>query len=243
MAVRPYAQATAGIARMHASLSGLGDRFDPFLNAALQFMNTNEPVLGGGVGVLLEQRTRSPSTSGIATRRSLPEVLRRRSTRATRTRSTKRAWGSEYDSDSVFRRQMQPRFVTARLRLTPAGDEDVDALWALWTEPLVRQFLWDDVVIERDRARDTVRESAALASQGLGLWTISLATDGTLVGCAALSPVGSAAEYLPAVCRRHRTADRALARALGPRVRARSPHHSDRVRHPSLNRLTTTPRG
>ena len=92
---------------------------------------------------------------------------------------------------------MQPRFVTARLRLTPAGDEDVDALWALWTEPLVRQFLWDDVVIERDRARDTVRESAALASQGLGLWTILLATDGTLVGCAALSPVGSAAEYYP----------------------------------------------
>jgi len=92
---------------------------------------------------------------------------------------------------------MQPRFVTARLRLTPAGDEDVDALWALWTEPLVRQFLWDDVVIERDRARDTVRESAALASQGLGLWTITLATDGTLVGCAALSPVGSAAEYYP----------------------------------------------
>jgi ribosomal-protein-alanine N-acetyltransferase len=92
---------------------------------------------------------------------------------------------------------MQPRFVTARLRLTPAGDEDVDALWALWTEPLVRQFLWDDVVIERDRARDTVRQSAALASQGLGLWTIFLATDGTLVGCAALSPASSAAEYYP----------------------------------------------
>ena len=70
---------------------------------------------------------------------------------------------------------MQPRFVTARLRLTPAADEDVEALWTLWTEPLVRQFLWDDVVIERDRARDTVRESAALAPQGLGLWTMTLA--------------------------------------------------------------------
>ena len=55
MAVRPYAEATAGIARMHASLSGFGDRFDPFINAALQFMNTNEPVLGGGVGILLER--------------------------------------------------------------------------------------------------------------------------------------------------------------------------------------------
>jgi ribosomal-protein-alanine N-acetyltransferase len=92
---------------------------------------------------------------------------------------------------------MQPRFVTARLRLTPAGDEDMDALWALWTEPLVRQFLWDDLVIERDRARETVRESAALAPQGLGLWTMTLATDGALVGCAALTPVGSAAEFYP----------------------------------------------
>jgi len=55
LAVRPYAQATAGIARMHAGLSGLGDRFDPLVNAALQFMNTNEPVLGAGVGVLLER--------------------------------------------------------------------------------------------------------------------------------------------------------------------------------------------
>ena len=94
---------------------------------------------------------------------------------------------------------MQPRFVTARLRLTPARDEDVDALWALWKEPLVRQFLWDDVVIERDRARETVRESAALAAQGLGLWTIALAKDGALVGCAALSPVGSAADYYPPI--------------------------------------------
>ncbi len=74
-AVRPYAEATAGIARMHASLSGLGDRFDPFVNAALQFMNTNEPVLGGGVGVILEHgplsvdigyRYKKISASGIS---------------------------------------------------------------------------------------------------------------------------------------------------------------------------------
>ena len=74
-AVRPYAEATAGIARMHAGLSGLGDRFDPFVNAALQFMNTNEPVLGGGVGVILEHgplsidvgyRYKKISASGIS---------------------------------------------------------------------------------------------------------------------------------------------------------------------------------
>jgi RimJ/RimL family protein N-acetyltransferase len=94
---------------------------------------------------------------------------------------------------------MQPRFVTARLRLAPAGDEDVDALWALWTDPQVRQFLWDDEIIDRERARSTVRDSAALASRGLGLWTIELADDGALVGCAALVPVGTAADYFPTI--------------------------------------------
>ena len=55
LAVRPYAEATAGIARLHASLSGIGDRFDPFVNAALNFVESNEPLLGGGVGILLER--------------------------------------------------------------------------------------------------------------------------------------------------------------------------------------------
>ena len=53
-AVRPYAEATAGIARMKAGLTGFGGRVDPFVNAALLFLNRNEPLLGGGAGVLLE---------------------------------------------------------------------------------------------------------------------------------------------------------------------------------------------
>jgi hypothetical protein len=53
-AVRPYAEATAGMARMKASLSGFSGRIDPFVNAALVFLNRNEPLLGGGVGMLLE---------------------------------------------------------------------------------------------------------------------------------------------------------------------------------------------
>jgi hypothetical protein len=53
-AVRPYAEATAGVARMRAGLTGFGDRVDPFINSALVFLNRNEPLLGGGAGVLLE---------------------------------------------------------------------------------------------------------------------------------------------------------------------------------------------
>lgn len=93
---------------------------------------------------------------------------------------------------------MQAHFTTARLRLTPATDADVDALWTLWKDPLVRRYLWDDVVIERERALETLRDAAALAPRGLGLWTIALADDsGAFVGCAGLLPVGASAEYHP----------------------------------------------
>jgi opacity protein-like surface antigen len=53
-AVRPYAEATAGFAKMKASLTGFGDRVDPFVNASLQFLNRNEPLLGVGTGILIE---------------------------------------------------------------------------------------------------------------------------------------------------------------------------------------------
>jgi ribosomal-protein-alanine N-acetyltransferase len=95
---------------------------------------------------------------------------------------------------------MLPILDTARLRLRPVAEADLDQLWALWTEPQVRQFLWDDVVIERDHARETIRDFEALTAQGLGLWTIvQRETDGGLIGCAALTQVSTAAEYYPSI--------------------------------------------
>lgn len=95
---------------------------------------------------------------------------------------------------------MQPILNTARLRLRPVAEEDLEELWALWTEPQVRQFLWDDVVIERDQARKTIRDFEALAAQGLGLWTIvQRETAGGLIGCAALTRVSTAAQYYPPI--------------------------------------------
>jgi [ribosomal protein S5]-alanine N-acetyltransferase len=94
---------------------------------------------------------------------------------------------------------MQPHIATARLRLTPATDADVDALWSLWKDPQVRLYLWDDIEIDRERARATIGDAAAVSEQGLGLWTITPAEPtGALMGCAALLPVGTSAEYYPA---------------------------------------------
>ena len=46
-AVRPYAEATAGFARLNAGISGLGGRSDAIINAGLNFLNRTEPMLGG----------------------------------------------------------------------------------------------------------------------------------------------------------------------------------------------------
>lgn len=72
---------------------------------------------------------------------------------------------------------------TARLRLRPATRDDVDALHRLWTHPDVRRYLWDDVVISRERAAAVVEDGiASFARDGFGLWTVHDAAGGTAIG-------------------------------------------------------------
>lgn len=52
-AVRPYVEATAGMARLSTSIDGLG-RTDPIADAALRFFDSTEPLLGVGGGVMLQ---------------------------------------------------------------------------------------------------------------------------------------------------------------------------------------------
>jgi hypothetical protein len=54
-AVRPYAEATAGVARLRTDLSGFGSRPDAVIDTGLAFLNRTEPLLGVGGGVLLER--------------------------------------------------------------------------------------------------------------------------------------------------------------------------------------------
>jgi ribosomal-protein-alanine N-acetyltransferase len=65
-----------------------------------------------------------------------------------------------------------PPLETARLVLRPCVLGDVDPLHALWTHPDVRRYLWDDVIITRERAAQTVRDAIASADAGLGLWIV-----------------------------------------------------------------------
>lgn len=62
---------------------------------------------------------------------------------------------------------------TPRLRLRPCRIEDVDALHAIWTDPAVRRYLWDDVVIPRTLAEQVVAASVAdWMTQGYGQWIV-----------------------------------------------------------------------
>lgn len=51
-AVTPYAEATAGFARLRTGFTGAGSA-DPFVNTALRFFDRTEPLLGAGAGVIL----------------------------------------------------------------------------------------------------------------------------------------------------------------------------------------------
>ena len=99
---------------------------------------------------------------------------------------------------------MLPTLTTHRLLLRPAEPSDVEALWSLWTHPDVRRYLWDDRAITREEAATTLEDCLALDDQGLGLWRVEQfeADDPTsleagILGCAALLPVGTAAQYEP----------------------------------------------
>jgi RimJ/RimL family protein N-acetyltransferase len=98
---------------------------------------------------------------------------------------------------------MLPELVTERLALRPCADDDLDQLWTLWTDPDVRRFLWDDRAITREEAAATLADCRALEPDGLGLWMMAPRADPPrgdaprAIGCAALLPVTTAAEFEP----------------------------------------------
>ena len=75
------------------------------------------------------------------------------------------------------------RIETERLILQPFADSDVDALHALWLQPDVRRYLWDDERIDRDTAASVVTRSVASFSEtGYGLCCVNARDDGSRIG-------------------------------------------------------------
>lgn len=75
------------------------------------------------------------------------------------------------------------------LELRPAAPEDLDSLFGLWTEPLVRRFLFDDREISRDEARGFLERSGkSFHEVGYGLWLFFQMGDEALGGFCGLLP-------------------------------------------------------
>jgi ribosomal-protein-alanine N-acetyltransferase len=77
----------------------------------------------------------------------------------------------------------------------PIALSDADALHALFTEPGVRQYLFDDILLTREQIRKHVE--AALTHDA---WVVEL--DGLVVGFISLRPVGDDRELMIAVSER-----------------------------------------
>jgi RimJ/RimL family protein N-acetyltransferase len=92
-----------------------------------------------------------------------------------------------------------PTFETARLSIAPVTMDDVDGLWAVWREPDVRRFLFDDEPVSRDRADEIVRAALARAEARLGLWTLRERGASTVIGAVGLQPAADTARYAPAL--------------------------------------------
>ena len=72
---------------------------------------------------------------------------------------------------------------TERLRLFPLFEKDTEALHVLWTQPDVRQFLWDGESIPPEQTAEVVAESERLFREsGLGLWSAHADSGSGMIG-------------------------------------------------------------
>lgn len=68
-----------------------------------------------------------------------------------------------------------PRLETARLCLQPLAEENLETLHALWTDPQVRKFLWDDIVIVKEATQAVLASSrSSFEEHGFGFWNVLL---------------------------------------------------------------------
>jgi len=80
---------------------------------------------------------------------------------------------------------------TERLVLRPVAADDHAALLAHWTQPDVRQFLFDGAALSAAEVAETIEESIGdFAARGYGIWIIELGSGARLTGTAQL--VGTA---------------------------------------------------
>lgn len=92
---------------------------------------------------------------------------------------------------------MQPPLSSSRLVLEPARVEDFPYLYALWSEPLVRRYLFDDRFVSLALARSVFATCLEGREQGTGLWIVKKTDRSASVGCVGLNLTTVVAEAEP----------------------------------------------
>jgi [ribosomal protein S5]-alanine N-acetyltransferase len=77
----------------------------------------------------------------------------------------------------------RPTLHSPRLALDPLTLDHLAAAHALWTEPGVRRFLWDDEIITAEQATDALRTSeTSFDAHAFGLWGLYAIGSSELLG-------------------------------------------------------------
>lgn len=72
---------------------------------------------------------------------------------------------------------------TKRLFLRPFVTSDIDELHQLWIDPEVRKYLWDDLIVPREKVAAIIAESiSSFQRSRSGLWAVLLQRESRLVG-------------------------------------------------------------
>ncbi len=78
---------------------------------------------------------------------------------------------------------MKPIFETERLRLIPFDANDLDLLHWTFTNPFVREYLWDNEIVSTELTKDIlVINEQQFDHNNCGLWKIILKSDYTYAG-------------------------------------------------------------
>jgi len=78
---------------------------------------------------------------------------------------------------------MKPVLLTSRLKLIPFSQADQELLHRTFTDPFVREFLWDDKVIPEAQTREILKQNDNhFQNDHWGLWKITQKTDEAYLG-------------------------------------------------------------
>jgi len=92
---------------------------------------------------------------------------------------------------------VQPALSTSRLVLRPVDVEDFSYLHGLWSESLVRRYLFNDRFVSLELARSVLATCLEGRGRGTGLWIVQSNDGSERVGFAGLNLTGAVAAAEP----------------------------------------------